>query len=77
MIRPDHFRLHDGGDTAPKLHGTVTSTTYLGEYTELSVATRWGAALSVRLPPDDRASSSVGAGQQVTLTCSPANVRAF
>jgi putative spermidine/putrescine transport system ATP-binding protein len=77
MIRPDHFRLHDGSDVTPKLNGTVTDTTYVGEYTELSVSTSWGAPLSVRLPPDDRASSSVGKGQQITLTCSPANVRAF
>jgi putative spermidine/putrescine transport system ATP-binding protein len=76
MIRPDHFRLHNGSGDAPKLHGTVTDTTYLGEYTELSVSTPWGAPLSVRLPRD-RESSAVGKGQQITLSCSPADVRVF
>ncbi len=43
MIRPDHFRLHNG-EAAPRLHGTVTDTTYLGGYTQLSVLTPMGRA---------------------------------
>ena len=76
MIRPDHFRLHDGSEAAPRLVGTVTDTTYLGEYTQLSVLTPWGGPLSVRLPPDDRA-SPVEKGQSIALTCAPLDVRAF
>ena len=75
MIRPDHFRLHNGED-ALRLNGTVTDTTYLGEYTQLSVLTPWGGPLSVRLPPDDRA-SPVEKGQSIALTCAPLDVRAF
>lgn len=75
MIRPDHFRLHNG-EAAPRLVGTVTDTTYLGEYTQLTVLTPWGGALSVRLPPDDRA-SPVEKGQSIALTCAPLDVRAF
>ncbi len=76
MIRPDHFRLHDGREAASMLRGTVTDTTYLGEYTQLAVTTSWGAALSVRLPQDDRA-DAVQKGQPITLTCAPSNVRIF
>ena len=77
MIRPDHFRLHGGEDDMPKLCGTVTDTTYLGEYTQLSVATAWGAPLSVRLPPTHRPAADIVKGQAVTLTCNPADLRVF
>ncbi|MBV9735345.1 MAG: ABC transporter ATP-binding protein [Acidisphaera sp.] len=76
MIRPDHFRLHDGSEAAAMLRGTVTDTTYLGEYTQLAVTTSWGAPLSVRLPQHDPA-VSVQKGQPITLTCAPSNVRVF
>ena len=76
MIRPDHFRLHEGSDAAGVLRGTVTDTTYLGEYTQLAVTTSWGAPLSVRLPQDDRA-DSVQKGQPIALTCASSNVRVF
>ena len=76
MIRPDHFRLHDGSEAGSMLRGTVTDTTYLGEYTQLAVTTSWGAPLSVRLPQDDRA-DSVQKGQSITLTCAPSSVRIF
>lgn len=77
MIRPDHFRLHDGHEAAPKLVGTVTDTTYLGEYTQLSVSTPWGGPLSVRLPPNGRVSAPVEKGQRIALTCAPLDVRVF
>ncbi len=77
MIRPDHFRLHDGSEAAPMLRGTVTETTYLGEYTQLAVSTAWGAPLAVRLPPDDRATHSVEKGQPIALTCTPSKLLVF
>ena len=77
MIRPDHFRLHDGHEAAPKLVGTVTDTTYLGEYTQLSVSTTWGGPLSVRLPPNGRVAAPVEKGQRIALTCAPLDVRVF
>ena len=73
MIRSDHFRLHDGHEASPMFQGTVTGTTYLGTYTQISVMTRWGAPLSVQLPPENR----VQKGQEITLTCAPSNLRAF
>ena len=76
MIRPDHFRLHDAAPGAPKLSGTVTGSTYLGEYTQLAVALPWGDALSVRLPPGS-ASAALDRGRPVDLTCTPADLRVF
>ena len=76
MIRPDHLRVGAAGDDATKLRGTVTGATYLGEYTQISVATAWGATLSVRVAP--------GAGWimpdpgiEITMSCRAADVRVF
>lgn len=77
MIRPDHFRLHDGSEAAPVLRGTVTDTTYLGEYTQVAVTTSWGAPLSVRLPRDGRVSRPVERGQPSALTCVASKLRIF
>ncbi len=77
MIRPDHFRLHDGRDAAPKFCGAVTDMTYLGEYTQLAVVTAWGSQLSVRLPPSDNLPAVLRRGQLIALTCDLSNIRVF
>jgi putative spermidine/putrescine transport system ATP-binding protein len=77
MIRPDHFRLHDGTPDTPRLSGTVTGTTYLGEYTQIAVATPWGSPLSVRLPPGTGAAAPLESGRPIVLTCAPADLRVF
>ena len=78
MIRPDHFRFHGGAedDGLPKMTGTVTDTTYLGEYTLIAVRTAWGDPLTVRLPPG-AGRPDVVRGQTVDLTCDRANLRVF
>ena len=77
MIRPDHFRLHDAGDPSPRLKGTVNGLTYLGEYTQVTVETTWGAPLTVRLSPDAVARGGVVPGRPIDLTCTPADIRVF
>ncbi len=77
MIRPDRFRLHEGGDPAPKLCGTITDMTYLGEYTQIAVRTRWGSALSVRLQPAEGAATAFMRGAPITLSCAPSDARVF
>jgi len=77
MIRPDHFRLHDGSESGPRLRGTVTGATYLGEYTQVDVATSWGAALAIRLPPNTVQRAELESGRQLVLTCSPSDIRVF
>ncbi len=74
MIRPDHIRLHDAACDTPKLSGTVTGATYLGDHTQLAVALPWGQALTVRLPPG---TNLVECGRPIHLTCAPSNVRVF
>ena len=77
MIRPDHFRLHDGSESGPRFRGIVTGATYLGEYTQLDVATPWGAPLAVRLPPNTVQRAELESGRQLVLTCSPSDIRVF
>ena len=79
MVRPDHLRLDTGAsdDAAPKLKGTVTGKTFLGDHSQLSVVTGWGAPLSVRLPSHEAATETLAAGMPVTLTCDPGQLRVF
>ena len=74
MIRPDHFRLHEAASDQPKLSGTVTGATYLGDHTQLAVALPWGQALTVRLPPGTAIAER---GQPIHLTCAPGDLRVF
>jgi ABC-type Fe3+/spermidine/putrescine transport system ATPase subunit len=78
MIRPDHFRLANGAeDGRPKLTGTVTDATYLGECTLVAIRTAWGAALTARLSPTLSEPAGLALGQTITLTCEPADIRVF
>ena len=77
MIRPDHLRLHTDRerDGVPKLRGTVSGTTFLGDHTRLAVVTAWGAPLSVRLPAVEAV--DVVPGMPIALTCDPERMRVF
>jgi putative spermidine/putrescine transport system ATP-binding protein len=77
MIRPDHFRLHDGSESGPRFTGTVTGATYLGEYTQVDVAMPWGSPLAVRLPPSTVQRAELDSGRPLVLTCSPKDIRVF
>ena len=76
MIRPDHLRVGKAGDDSTKLRGTVTGATYLGEYTQISVATGWGATLSVRVAPG-AGWIMPDPGSEITMSCRAADVRVF
>ena len=76
MIRPDHLRVGEAGNGSTKLRGTVTGATYLGEYTQISVATAWGATLSVRVAPG-AGWIMPDPGNEVTMSCRAADVRVF
>ncbi|MDE3174670.1 MAG: TOBE domain-containing protein, partial [Pseudomonadota bacterium] len=76
MIRPDHLRLGEAGDGAPRLRGTVTGATYLGEYMQLSVATAWGAVLSMRVAPD-AGRAMPAPGSEITMSCRATDVKVF
>jgi putative spermidine/putrescine transport system ATP-binding protein len=79
MIRPDHFRIYTGLDDErlPRITGIVTDMTYLGEYTQISMRTAWGAPLLVRLPPGGRSTTTIARGETIALTCEPANLRVY
>ncbi len=77
MVRPDRLRLRDPADTSPRLKGTVTGLTYLGEFTQVAVETAWGTPLSLRLSPDEAGRGGIAPGSAIDLTCSPTDMRVF
>ena len=79
MIRPDHLRLHRGAEDAgrPRVTGTVTGSTYLGECVLVAVRTAWGSDVMARISPDSTASADLAPGRNIALTCEPGNVLVF
>ena len=76
MIRPDRLRIGPAGDDATGFNGTVTGATYLGEYTQLAVATAWGATITLRVAPEAGRIAPVP-GSEITISCHAADVRVF
>jgi putative spermidine/putrescine transport system ATP-binding protein len=75
MIRPDRLRLSPPG-AAATLRGVVTGATYLGEYTQLTVALAWGAVLTLRLAAE-QSDSAPSPGAEIALSCRNDDIRVF